>query len=1453
MNDNQCAQPHLPRGEVHALESLSPSVQSRTATEHACHEVSRMTAARNAVLAGAKTKAPARGEAFAAAFQHAAIGIAVGTTDSRLRDANPAFLRMLGYTLDEVRGALFASITHPDDREADLREWNRLASGEIDVYHREKQYLRKDGSSIWGEVSVTALRDEAGQFGGTVSQVQDISSRKAVETALRQHEAQIETLVEQLPVLVYSHEIDEANTTRYVSPRLEEILGVGSDGIPTSMDEFIQLVHPDDRAKLLAVVQNTDRSMASQIQFRMRGAGGDWVWMEHQVSEARQSEGSTRTVHGSLLDITERVRLNLLLQENEARYRLAFAGSPIGMAMATPDQICLEANEVYCEIVGLPMHALIGHRIDVPLHPDDAAESQRQHARLVAGEVDSYATEVRYVRPDGSHVWGMLTVSAARNEDGSLRFTLSQLQNITAQKSAEAALRSSEDLLRNVISDTPAAMYRYDLGPPGQYTFVSPRFESMTGIRQGYPHFSTFNAFRQIHPDDVATLVAAEAHSDRTAEPFDCVYRFADGQGSWTWVHERATATLGEQGKMQAWHGILLDITEQKRLEEALRENESRLRLLVEQLPAALYTIEPGAEPNYTYVSPQFYDVTGITLDEARQRGSEAFLERVHPTDLALVRQATAHALATGEPFDVAFRLRDAHERWKWVRDRAIVERDAQGGQKAWHGVILDITQGQEFQEQRARLQVLVNQLPVALYSMTTGKHPRFTYGSPQFEALTGLAVSAMPFSLKDFYARIHPEDVDAVRAGDDAAFRTLVPLHMAYRIRNHNDEWLWVQDRATVARDAHGRPIAWHGVLLDISEQRRLEESVRESEQRFRSIFIGASTGKTLSSPQGAFLMANPALERLLGYKPGELIGVDSLTITIPEDRAQQIALRDKMAAGEIDQYQLEKSFVRRDGSTVTVLLDATAIRDEYGVLQNVIGQVQDVTARKAAEAALRESEQRFRSMFENAGIGMVLTNADGEIQVANAAFADLLGYAVNDLQGLNMAALTAVADREAEAALCNEAARGERDTFHLEKRYVRRDGSLVWTHVDFSALRDDTGQMTAMIGQVQDITARREAELALRASEGRFRALVQNDPDVTILIDANQHITYASPSAWTIFDADAADIYGSIEQYFGSVHQDDLEAIRAAYSTPATEGPLVMEREIRIHHQRLGWRWLQITMINLLADPDVRAHLIKLRDINDRKEAELATAIAMDAQRAAIAELERLNRSKSRFLSTISHEFRTPLTAIIGYSEFMATNSSSPELIAEDAGVIHREANRLNRMVDDVLLIDRVDSGHVTISIRPVDLNAMILAVSETFRPLLERHTLSFDLDITLPPVAGDADRLSQAVTNLLSNAVKYSPNGGSITITTSAQGGEAVIAIHDEGIGIPPEDLDRIFDRFERVETGISGRIAGTGLGLSIVRELAHLHGGRVWVESVFGLGSVFYLAIPFNAHS
>jgi PAS domain S-box-containing protein len=756
------------------------------------------------------------------------------------------------------------------------------------------------------------------------------------------------------------------------------------------------------------------------------------------------------------------------------------------------------------------------------------------------------------------------------------------------------------------------------------------------------------------------------------------------------------------------------------------------------------------------------------------------------------------------------------------------------------------------FREQEAQLETLVGQLPVALYTLPPGTLAAFQYVSPRFMRLTGLGPDDLPNSFDALLARVHPDDREAVRRADQHATRTGEPVQLEYRIRGGNGQWVWVDHRSVLARDEQGNQLVWHGVLLDISERKQLESSLRESQERFRRAFEDAAIGMSLGTPDDICLDVNAAYCRIVGRSREEVVGRPFAEITHPDDVAAYTRQHARLYAGEVDSYEIEKRYLRPDGTVVTGLLIVSAVRDDAGRHLYDLGQLQDITAHKEAEAALRESEVLFRSIFEGAGIGMALSGPDGRIRVANPAFERLLGYASGELAGSHVIDITLPDDLPQQTGYMERAQAGEIDAYQMEKRYRRKDSSVVWALLHASIVRDDQGAMRAIVGQVQDITARREAEAALRESEARFRALVQNDPDVIVVVDDALRLIYLSPSAESVFGIPPEKMLGPFESSLQFVHPEDQERSLALFDTVAGQPRAVTSIEARIKHATLGWRWYQITIMNLLEDPSIGGYLFNLRDITDRKNAELASEAALQAQRAAIAELERLDQSKTRFLSTISHEFRTPLTAIIGYSELLTSNISNP-VIAEDAAVIHREASRLNRLVDDILLVDRMDAGQMSLKLGSVDVNALVQDVVATFRPLTDSHRFPLDLDPSLRTIDGDCDRLAQAITNLVSNAVKYSLAGGAVTIATRNDGNDVIISVRDEGIGIAGEDLSRIFDRFERVETGIAGRIAGTGLGLSIVQEIAGLHGGRVWCESKLGLGSTFYLALPARSES
>jgi signal transduction histidine kinase len=242
------------------------------------------------------------------------------------------------------------------------------------------------------------------------------------------------------------------------------------------------------------------------------------------------------------------------------------------------------------------------------------------------------------------------------------------------------------------------------------------------------------------------------------------------------------------------------------------------------------------------------------------------------------------------------------------------------------------------------------------------------------------------------------------------------------------------------------------------------------------------------------------------------------------------------------------------------------------------------------------------------------------------------------------------------------------------------------------------------------------------------------------------------------------------------------------------------------------------------------------------------LAAAEAFERQRAAVLELERLNRAKSDFVSIVSHEFRTPLTGIQGFSEMMASEDLTVDEMREYAGDINKDAHRLNRMITEMLDLDKMESGRMKLNRERLDLNAVISDAVDRVRPNAPQHPVSLRLDPLVGEMNGDRDKLTQVIANLLSNAVKYSPSGGEIVVSTRAEGGAAHVVVRDHGMGIPQAALETIFERYGRVESPATRHIQGTGLGLPIVRQIVQLHGGTVWAESSVGEGSVFHITLP-----
>lgn len=365
----------------------------------------------------------------------------------------------------------------------------------------------------------------------------------------------------------------------------------------------------------------------------------------------------------------------------------------------------------------------------------------------------------------------------------------------------------------------------------------------------------------------------------------------------------------------------------------------------------------------------------------------------------------------------------------------------------------------------------------------------------------------------------------------------------------------------------------------------------------------------------------------------------------------------------------------------------------------------------------------------------------------------------------------------------------------------------------------------------------------------EGMARALVAHAADVILVLTEDHFCRFANPIIQERLGYTPEQVLG--QNVIPLHHPDDLPRAAAMLEAAATYPGGPARSEVRLLHHDGSWRWMSVIAVNRISDPAIGGIVCTLHDITERMEASLAAREALLAQERASQEQHRLADAKSHFLRLLGHEFKTPLTAIAGNAELIALESPGHEGVLESAQVIRSEAHRLARLIDDLLLLDRIDATELTITRSPVDLNALIADTVGRLRALDTTRDIQLSLARHLPPVPADPERIEQIITNLVGNAVRYSPDGEPVSVMTELLPEEVEIRVVDRGIGIPPDDLETIFHRYQRSRSGLESGAYGSGLGLSIVCEIVELHGGTVWAESREGAGSTFCVRLPLAA--
>ena len=1114
------------------------------------------------------------------------------------------------------------------------------------------------------------------------------------------------------------------------------------------------------------------------------------------------------------------------LADREVKIRRLVDANVIGIFISDIEGRISEANDAFLRIVGYEREDLLAGRLRwAELTPP---EWQNQGARAleelaVTGTALPYEKE--YFRKDGSRV--PVLIGVASLEEGGNKGVAFVL-DLTERKLAEKALRESEKRFRALMQFSFDVYWETD----AQHRFIRQDYSEQ--VTDGPSPGSELGKRRW----ELPYLDIDEEGWRKHRETLDAHLPFRDleyarptPQGGKRYAAVSGLPMFDEAGRFTGYRGVARHITERKQIEEALRQREKELREIVETIPAMTVTIT--ADGRDAFIGKRFSEYSGLSEEDARGSGWKV---TVHPDDLDLYLRNWRPSLISGDPIEFETRVRRADGEYRWFLARAVAQKDEHGNILKWYEVLTDI-------EDRKRAEAVLRERESRIRRL--------------FDAnIIGILIS-------DFEGRV-------VEAND--AFLGIVGYGrddlIAGRI-NLGDmtppEWRELQERSVEEMNSSGTmpsrekeyfrkdgsrvPVLVGGAgleeggkqsvgfVLDLTERKRAEAVLRESEARVRHLIDANIIGIFIGDFDGNIVDANDTYLRLLGYDREDLLAgrINWVNITPPEllYRSER-ALQEMKSVGKAQLY--EKEYIRKDGSRVPALVGATIFGEGRG-----LGFVIDLTEQKRAEAALRQRDATVRSLVDANIIGTFtwrLDKAGGTgfrpvFQDVNDAFLRIVGYDREDLAtGTSTWILTPPdwVDRTQRAA----------DELQLngafqpyEKVFIRKDGSRVPVMVG-AAQTGDTG-----IAFVLDLTDQKRVEAALRESEEQWKAVFENNPVMHFMVGETGTILSVNPFG-------AEQLGYSVDELVGRpvtivFYETDREVVQKNAAVCFERPGRAMSWELRKVRKNGEMIWVRETARATLIN-DRPVLLIVCEDITEGKR-------AAETLREVQMELAHANRvaALGQLTGSIAHEVNQPIAAAHNNANaalnFLDSRPADLEELREALYCIVSDTERAGEVIEQIRALVKKTPPRK----ESLDMNEAIRDVIVITRGEAAKNDIAVEAQLAegLGPILGDRVQLQQVILNLIINAIEAMTGVAGprelLIKTAKCESDGVLVAIQDNGPGLAPEILHRAFEAFYTTKPD------GLGIGLSICRSIVEAHGGRLLVGANVPRGAIFQFTV------
>ncbi|WP_293154805.1 MULTISPECIES: PAS domain-containing protein [unclassified Microcoleus] len=1152
--------------------------------------------------------------------------------------------------------------------------------------------------------------------------------------------------------------------------------------------------------------------------------------MVHEITDRKASEKEIQ-------------RLNQELERRVNELQSIFDAVPVGIAIARdPECHVIRANRFAQSMLAVPPDTNVSATGDqaelLPLmqlsngQEIPPEELPMQRAAFSGAAVRD--AEIQMVRSDGAAFDLLVNAVPLFDEQGAVRGCVAAFVDISDRKRAEAALRDSEERYRTLFESLDEGfcvleMLFDDNQKPIDYRFleVNPAFEKQTGLLQ-----AVGKTARELIPElenywfDIYGKVAL------TGEPV----RFEDGSEAMNRSFEvSAFRTPGLHSRKVAV--LFKDISDRKQAENRLREQSEQLRLFVKHSPAGVAMFD--RQMRYMLVSDRWLESYGLGAQNIVGRSHYEIFPDV-PDRWKQIHQrclAGAVEMCQEDPFPRAEGCVD-WVRWEihpWRTNSGEI-----GGIMIFSEVITD-RKNAELALQLANQQVsnIIESITDAFIAIDS--QWRYTYVNATAEKL-------LVRSRNDLLGRsiweIFPAEAES-NSSLYQEFHRVIIEQVSVKFEEFSPSLqMYIEVSAYPAAD--GLTAYWS----DISDRKRTEEELRQKNAILNAINESAPTPIFVKDRQGCIIYANPATLEALGKPAAVVIGRRDRDLYPVAELGAIVSANDRriMESGQTEIVEESPDGIR------TFLGTKAPYRNEAGEVIGLIGISNDITNRKRAEVALQEQTKLLQVIIDSIGDGLILANQQGEFVLFNRAAVKMFGQLTNEKSSQEWSSTYGLflPDQKnlfpEEELPLTRAIKGE--YVNDVAIFVRRqDCEGRWISISGYPVVDTSREITGGVIVCRDITERKQSEAALLESEQRFRNMANNAPFMVWVTDSTGYCTFLSES-WYEFTGQTEET-GLGFGWVNALHPEDREYALNGFLR-ANERQEHYSTEYRLGRKDGGYSWaLDAAAPRFTESGQFEGYIGSAIDITERKQVETERDMVLQLEQTARAEAERANRIKDEFLAVLSHELRSPLNPILGWSQLLLGGKLSAAKTAQAFETIERNARLQSQLIEDLLDVSRILQGKLRLNVAPVNIATIILSALETVQLAAEAKKIQIQtiLNPEIGLVVGDTGRLQQIVWNLLSNAVKFTPEGGRVEVKLAQIAREVQIQISDTGKGIIPDFLPYVFEHFRQEDGATTRKFGGLGLGLAIVRQLIELHGGRVFAESPGeGQGATFTVRLP-----